>query len=83
MIGAIAAILTTTAFVPQTIKIIKTKETSGLSLGMYTMQVAGVFMWLVHGLMIKDIPLIGANAITLVLSSIILYNIITGNKKNT
>lgn len=31
MIGAIAAVLTTLAFLPQVIKTIKTKDTSGIS----------------------------------------------------
>ena len=43
MVGSIAGILTTLAFVPQVIKVLKTKDTSSLSLGMYSMQVLGVF----------------------------------------
>lgn len=72
MIGSIAAILTTGAFVPQVIKVIKTKDTSALSLGMYSMQICGVFLWLIHGIHIKDVALIGANSITFLLSLIIL-----------
>lgn len=37
MIGFIAAVLTTLSFVPQAWQIIKTKDTSGISLGMYAM----------------------------------------------
>lgn len=72
MIGSIAAIFTTGAFIPQVVKVIKTKDTSALSLGMYSMQVFGVFLWLIHGINIKDIALIGANSITFCLSVIIL-----------
>lgn len=43
MIGTIAAILTTLSFLPQAYQVIKTKDTSGISLGMYTMFVLGVF----------------------------------------
>ena len=43
MIGFIAAVLTTLSFVPQAWQIIKTKDTSGISLGMYAMFVVGVF----------------------------------------
>jgi len=73
MIGLIAAFLTTAAFVPQVVKVIKTKDTKGLSLLMYIMQVTGMFLWLVHGLSINDLPLILANAVTLCLSGIILF----------
>ncbi len=73
MIGTIAAVLTTLSFVPQAIQVIKTKDTSGISLGMYIMFVTGVFLWFVHGINIGDFPVIGANAITFVFASIILF----------
>lgn len=72
MIGSIAGILTTLAFVPQVIKVVKTKDTSSLSLGMYSMQVLGVFLWLIHGIVIQDMALLVANAITFMLALVIL-----------
>ena len=72
MIGIIAAFLTTLSFIPQAWQVIKTKDTSGISLGMYAMFVAGVFLWLIHGWNIQDYAIISANGITLVLASIIL-----------
>lgn len=75
MIGTIAAILTTLSFLPQAYQVIKTKDTSSISLGMYTM--FGVFLWIIHGWNIQDYNLIGANTITFVFASIILtYKII-------
>lgn len=77
MIGSIAGVLTTLAFIPQVIKVIKTKDTKSLSLGMYSMQVLGVLLWLIHGFVIGDMALIIANAVTFCLSLIILvYKII-------
>lgn len=70
--GIVAAILTTASFIPQAIKTIKTKDTSGISTGMYSMFVIGVFMWMIYGIKIKDMPIIVANFITFVLASIIL-----------
>lgn len=72
MIGFIAAVLTTLSFVPQAWQIIKTKDTSGISLGMYSMFVVGVFLWLIHGWNTQDYAIIAANGITFVLASIIL-----------
>ena len=72
MIGIIAALLTTLSFVPQAWQVIKTKDTSGISLGMYTMFVIGVFLWMIHGFNIQDYAVIGANAVTFFLASIIL-----------
>jgi MtN3 and saliva related transmembrane protein len=73
MIGTIAAVLTTFAFLPQVIKVIKTKDTESIALGMYLMQVVGIALWLFHGLVIEDLLLIMANSVSLVLSGTILY----------
>ena len=54
------------------IKVIKTKDTESIALGMYLMQVVGIGLWLVHGLAIQDVPLISANSISLILSATIL-----------
>ena len=72
MIGTIAAVLTTFAFLPQVIKVIKTKNTESIALGMYLMQVLGIALWLAHGLVIQDLPLILANSVSFILSGIIL-----------
>lgn len=70
--GYAAAFFTTFSFLPQAIKTIKTRDTSSISLIMYMMFVTGVFLWLVYGIFIKDLPIILANVVTLLLSSIIL-----------
>lgn len=70
--GTIAAILTTASFLPQAIKTIKTKDTKGISTGMYSMFVVGVFLWIIYGIQLKDMPIIIANIITFILASIIL-----------
>ncbi len=72
IIGNIAAILTTTSFLPQAIKTIKTKNTAGLSLPMYLLFVLGVTLWLIYGLLNKQIPIILGNSITLLLAGVIL-----------
>ena len=72
MIGSIAACFTTLAFVPQAVKVIKTKDTAGISLGMYVMYVTGIFLWAIHGFIKQDMAVLVANSITFVLSSIIL-----------
>ena len=72
LIGLTAAICTTISFLPQAIKVIKTKRTRDISLGMYIIFSLGTFLWLTYGVLIKDIPLISANSITFTLSLIIL-----------
>ena len=70
--GYLAAILTTLSFLPQAIKTIREKNTEGISFIMYSMFTAGVLLWLIYGLFIKDIPIIVANFITLILALTIL-----------
>jgi MtN3 and saliva related transmembrane protein len=61
----VAAFLTTFSLLPQTIKTIKEKNTEGISVIMYSMFTAGVFLWLLYGFYTKYIPLMLANLVTL------------------
>lgn len=80
-IGFLAAILTTISFLPQAITTIRYKNTDGLSALMYLILSLGVFLWCIYGITIKDIPIILANAITLILTLIILSVILLNKKK--
>ena len=71
-IGFFAAFCTTIAFLPQAIKVYKTKSTKDISLYMFLIFTLGVLSWLIYGIAISDLPIILANAITLVLSFFIL-----------
>jgi MtN3 and saliva related transmembrane protein len=73
LIGYIGAFMTTAAFFPQTWQVIRTRDTRSISLAMYILFTLGICFWLVYGVMIESFPVTIANAITLVLSSIILY----------
>lgn len=71
-LGYIAATLTTLAFVPQALHTFRTRDVSGISLGMYGAFTLGVFLWLVYGVLLAAWPLIIANAITFALAAAIL-----------
>jgi MtN3 and saliva related transmembrane protein len=71
-LGLLAALLTTSAFLPQVLHTLATRDTRGISLRMYVIFTAGVVLWLVYGLLTDDLPLIIANAVTLVLAGAIL-----------
>lgn len=73
IIGIIAGMLTTIAFVPQVLKTWRSKSAKDLSLGMFSMFCAGVVLWLVYGISTKDLPIILANSFTLMLSLTLLY----------
>ncbi|MBS9475555.1 SemiSWEET family sugar transporter [Ancylobacter radicis] len=67
LIGGAAALLTTLCWLPQALKILRTRETRDLSLIAYLAFAGGVGLWLVYGLLIGSIPVIAANAVTLLL----------------
>ena len=74
IIGLIAACLTTAAFIPQALKIWKTKEVKDVSLSMYLSMFSGIVLWFYYGYKINSISIILANAVsgTIVLSIIFL-----------
>ena len=71
-IGGLAAMLTTASFVPQVWLTLRTRDVSGISLGMYSCFTLGVALWLVYGLSIGSLPVSIANCITLILALAIL-----------
>ena len=73
LIGYIAACLTTLAFLPQTLHSLKTKDLSGISLGMYSLFSLGVGLWFIYGVLIHSWPVILANFFTLCLALSILF----------
>jgi MtN3 and saliva related transmembrane protein len=72
IVGSVAAVCTTTAFLPQTIHILRHRNTDGISLLMYSIFSVGVALWLIYGILLVSWPVIIANAITLVLSLTVL-----------
>ncbi len=72
ILGIIAGCLTTGSFVPQAIKILKTRDVSGISLLMYIVLACGLTLWTVYGCLNSQISIIAANGITLALVLIIL-----------
>jgi len=71
-IGSAAAALTTTSFIPQAVRIFRTRHTTDISLGMYTMFTLGVTLWLIYGIQLCSWPIIVANAVTLLLAGAVL-----------
>ena len=64
IIGYLAALLTTFSFLVQAIQSWRTRDLSGISLGMYSMFTLGVALWLIYGIVIESWPLIVTNALT-------------------
>ena len=72
VLGFVAGVLTTAAFVPQVVKIRRTRSARDISLGMYAAFTTGVVLWLAYGVALGSTPIIVANAFTLVLALAVL-----------
>ena len=72
LLGYAAASLTTLSFIPQAMRTLSSGDTRGISLSMYAFFTSGIALWLVYGMFTHNGPLIIANAITVVLSGLIL-----------
>jgi MtN3 and saliva related transmembrane protein len=66
LIGYLAASLTTISFFPQAIKTLRSRDTRGISLGMYCLFTSGVMLWSIYGWIVGNGPVLFANLITLI-----------------
>jgi MtN3 and saliva related transmembrane protein len=71
-LGLVAGTLTTAAFFPQVIKTWRSRSAKDISLGMFSLFSAGVFLWMLYGIHIGAMPVIVSNAVTLVFALTIL-----------
>jgi MtN3 and saliva related transmembrane protein len=71
-VGFAAATMTTVAFVPQVLRIVRTRSAHDISWWMFGIFSLGVALWLAYGLMLGALPVVFANAITLALAVTIL-----------
>jgi MtN3 and saliva related transmembrane protein len=72
LIGIIAGVLTTIAFLPQAIKIWRSKSARDVSLSMFVCFCTGVVLWVIYGFMLGAFPVILANVVTLCIAATIL-----------
>jgi MtN3 and saliva related transmembrane protein len=73
VLGGVAGVMTTAAFLPQAIKTWRTRRTRDISLSMFLTMCVGIILWLIYGVLIRSWPLIWANGSTLLLAGSILW----------
>lgn len=73
ILGFVAGVLTTAAFVPQVVKTWRTRSTHDISLGMFSLFSIGLVLWLGYGFLIDSAPIIVTNLVTLVFALTILF----------
>lgn len=72
MLGYVAALCTSCAFVPQVVQILRSGNVDGISLHMYSVFTLGVGLWLTYGYILGDMPMMLANLVTFILAAMVL-----------
>lgn len=80
LLGFVAAFLTTAAYVPQVVKTWRSGSSADLSLGTFGMLTAGILAWLAYGLLVRDLPIIVANVVTLGLVASVLLHVVRSRR---
>lgn len=73
ILGLTAGVFTTAAVIPQIWKAWKTKEVDDVSPGMYFVLITGLALWVIYGVIQKDIPIIATNGVAFMLNSFMIY----------
>ena len=71
-IGAAGAMLTTICWLPQAVRVVRTKDTRAISLATNLIFATGILLWLVYGIALNNWPLIVANAISMLFTLVII-----------
>lgn len=80
LLGLLAAVITTVSNIPQALKIIRTKETKGVSTRSYTLLLIGLLLWIGYGIQRADLPIILSNAVSAIICSSVLFLKLTSKK---
>jgi MtN3 and saliva related transmembrane protein len=73
ILGMVAGTISAITFLPQVIKTWRTKSAADISLLMFTFATISVILWLIYGIIIRDVPIIYTNSMVLICSLIMVY----------
>jgi MtN3 and saliva related transmembrane protein len=68
LLGLVAGTLTTISFVPQVLKVWRSRSAADISLAMFLLFTVGVLLWGIYGVLIGSLAVIVANVVTFVLT---------------
>lgn len=73
LIGFCAGICTTISFLPQIIRVVRTRKTRDLSLWAYILLACGLFLWVIYGVLVNAIAIILPNIVVGVMCLFIIW----------
>jgi MtN3 and saliva related transmembrane protein len=71
--GTVAGVLGVASYLPQLVKVVQTKQTRDLSLGMWTITVLALIFWVIYGVLKDSVPVALANGTLLGIALVILF----------
>ncbi len=84
--GYAASVLSTVAFLPQAVYVVRSRDTQSISLLTYAIFVLSVVLWFCYGLALHNIPIVWSNAVCIVFGGVILghklRDVFAARKKN-
>lgn len=76
LLGFAAGLITTVSFVPQVVRVWRTRSVADLSLGTFALLISGAALWLLYGVLIGDGPVIVTNlAVGLLIAAILVAKV--------
>jgi MtN3 and saliva related transmembrane protein len=72
-IGILAGILTAVSLIPQIVKIVREKKSENISFAYLSILLAGLAMWVVYGVLRKDVPVIATNVTSIVINLVTVF----------
>jgi MtN3 and saliva related transmembrane protein len=72
LLGLLAGTLTSVAAIPQVVRAFRTKRVRDISIWQPLILVTGLFLWLGYGLLLRDLPLIVANIVSIICNSAVI-----------
>lgn len=73
VLGLTAGCLTSSSTFPQILKTWKTKDARDVSVGMFSVLLCGVILWVLYGIKKSDVPIVATNSLAILLNSIMLF----------
>jgi MtN3 and saliva related transmembrane protein len=73
ILGITAGVITSVSSLPQLVKIVKEKEAKDISLKMLLILVGGVILWIIYGILKKDVPIILTNCLSLLINTVLVF----------
>ena len=80
LLGTAAGLCTTLSFVPQVAKAWREGDTQAISLRMYWVSLTAFVLWMVHGLMVERLPIVGFTAFNVILGGLVLWLTLRGRR---